>query len=165
MSVNIDMTDPGVQRLMGQGADAITAQRMRERELVHIAGDAPDPTGKGPNGSQTTYRLNRAAIAHPLVAYKDYVLETDVYAHPGEPMVVHLICPRCHHALTIPETKKAIDLELGAGPNGQGKLSIEPFECTWEMPEAGEHTAGLVTAGTTLCRWKAGISNNIAKDA
>jgi hypothetical protein len=156
MSLEIDMQDPNVQRLLGT---------KRKRELVQIAGDAPDPTGNGPNGEQTTYHLNRSAVANPLVAYKDFVLECDAYQNPGEPLLIHLICPRCHNALNISSANKHVDLELNAGPDLQGRLSIEPFACTWEMPDAGKHVPGLISGGMTLCRWRVGIENNVARDA
>ena len=50
-------------------------------------------------------------------------------------------------------------------PNNGGRLSVEPFECTWEMPDAGEHKPGYIGGGITLCKLKIGISNNIARDA
>jgi hypothetical protein len=160
MTLQIDMRDPAVKRLLGQD---------NERELVQLAGDAPDPTGTGPNGAQTTYHLNRSAICHPLVTYRhgteEFLLELDVYAHPGEPMVVHLICPRCHHALTIPATRKAIEIRLDVGPKAQGDISIETFECTWELAHVGKHIPGLVGGGMSLCRWKVAIDHNVAKDA
>lgn len=158
MTINIDMADPAVQRLMGS------------RDLVQLAGDAPDPTGIGPNGMASTYRLNRSAIANPIVEYHpgraDYAIITcDVYAHPGEPMFLHLICPRCRNPLRIGADRKHIELEIGAGPNAQGRLSVEPFECTWEAPGAGKHVPGLIGGGVSLCRWRAAIDNNVAKDA
>ena len=160
MTLEIDMQDPRVRDLMGTRA---------QRELVQLAGDAPDPTGEGPNGAQTTYHLNRSALANPLVTYQsgsqEYVLECDVYQQPGEPPIVHLICPRCHNALNIRGDRKHIQLILNAGPRGQGLLSIEPFECTWELPDAGRHRPGILGSGTTLCRWRVAIDKNVAKHA
>jgi hypothetical protein len=136
---------------------------------VQLAGDAPDPTGHGPAGAQVTYHLNQSAVAHPLVTYRtsleEYLLECDVYQHPGEPPVVHLICPRCHNALNVRADRKAIDLELGVGPDRQGRISIETFECTWERADAGKHVTGVIGGGTSLCRWRVAIDNNVAKDA
>lgn len=159
--LQIDLEDPQVRRLMG---------RPPERELVQLAGDAPDPTGVGPNGQTTTYHLNRAAAAHPLVEYHidrvDYaLLECDVYAHPGEPVVVHLICPRCKHALSISAERKDIAFSPTGGLKGAGELSIEAFECTWELPGTGKHIPGLVGGGMSLCKWRVAIENNVAKDA
>lgn len=160
MSLEIDMQAPHVRRMLGVD---------QPRELVQLAGDAPDPTGTGPNGQSTTYHLNHAALANPLVTYKrgteEYLLELDAYKQPGEPLIVHLICPRCHNALNVRGDRKHIQLEIGAGPGGQGAISIEPFECTWEMPDAGKHVPGIISGGSTLCRWRVGIDKNVARDA
>jgi len=153
----------------------------RERELVQIAGDAPDPTGTGPSGRATTYQLNRTAVAHPRIWYRDRVITADVYKHAGEPMMVHLICPRCRHALRITSDRKDISLDLTVPPPrslladlppaeregaiASGRIDVSAFECPWELPDAGEHEPGLVTGGMTLCRWKVGIEHNVARDA
>ena len=152
--LQLDLDDPHVRQSLGTS---------RERELVQLAGDAPDPMGTGMRGQQTTYHLNRSAIAHPLVEYHpgraDYaLLECDVYANPGEPVIVHLICPRCRNTLTINGAHKRIEIEGNV-------LSVEPFGCTWEKPEAGPHVPGLVGGGLSLCRWRVAIDRNVAKDA
>lgn len=162
MSVNINIRDASVQKLLGIEDPRVRPPDERKRDLVQLAGDVPDFTGTTDHkGVQSTLFLNRSAIAHPIVTYKDFVLTLDVYKHEGEPMVVHLICPRCHHCLTIPEQKKAIELELDAGPQNQGRISIETFECTWEL----EGEKRRMQFGLGLCRWRVAIENNVAKDA
>ena len=161
MTLSIDLQDPAVARLLGQP---------HERELVQLAGDAADPTGADDRGRSCTYHLNRSAIAHPLVTYRhgtdEFLITCDVYVADGEPMVIHLICPRCRHALSIRADQKDIALELGAGPDLQGDLSVAPFMCTWERADAGTHVPGMVIGGgMSLCRWRVAIDHNVAKDA
>ena len=130
--------------------------RGTERELVHLAGD-PD------TGLASTVRVDKAKF-ETKVSYthgpKDFVLTVDVYLVPGAPPEVHLICPKCQHQLRVPGDKKAIDFDIATG-----KLSIEKFQCTWEMPDAGEHVPGLISGGMSLCKWTAAIDGNVAKDA
>lgn len=151
MSLNINLADPNVQRLMG--APALAEPTDSGRELMHLAGD-PD------TGLMSTVSLSQSAIAHPIVRYKEFVLELDVYKTPDEPMYVHLICPRCHNMLTISAKRKRMELRDGGERKG-GIISIEPFECTWEMEPNGRR----VGFGLGLCRLKLAIDENIAKDA
>ena len=127
------------------------------RELVHLAGD-PD------TGMSVTHRLNHAK-REVIVTYKDFVLTVDIYQLPDEPLKVHLICPRCHHMLSVSAERKHIEFDPNAHPEQGGRLSIEPFECTWEIPEADKHTPGILAGGLSLCRWRAAIDKNVAKDA
>jgi hypothetical protein len=150
--LNIDLRQQGVRRLLGETVrdDIVAAPK---RELVHIAGDAD-------TGLSSTVRMNRGK-QEVIVTYKDYVLTVDVYHLPEqtkEPLQVHLICPKCRHQLRITADKKAIEWD-------GTYLSIEPFQCTWEMPEHDRHTPGLIAGGLTLCKWTAAIDRNIAKDA
>jgi len=135
-------------------------------ELVHLAGDAPDPMAdvlgfehaRGV-GIQSTIRMTKQAKGHPKIRYKDFLLEADVYDLAGEPLWVHLICPRCHHALKISADKKSIDYDRAVTPELGGRLSVEPFMCTWELPEGRRQEFGI-----GLCRWRVAIDNNVAKD-
>jgi len=138
--------------------------------MVRQSTAALDPTGTGHVGASSGVALDKTKDATVVVRYKDKLLEVDVYAFPGVPMKLVLLCPRCGNALNIESDKKQMQLEkiapqrVGEFTN-MAKLSVEPFECTWELPDAGVHVPGLVSAGTSLCRWRVGISNNIAKDA
>lgn len=158
-SLSINLADRRVQELLGQ-EDRVVRPGSARRELVHLAGDADAPDGRG---LSSTHRAD-ALKEEVRVTYKDFVLTVDVYRHPGEPAQVHLICPRCRHQLRVTADRKAIDFEPTDNVAAGGRLSIEPFECTWEMGN-DEHHQGALFAGTTLCRWKVGITNNIAKDA
>lgn len=152
-------------------------------EMVPLKGDG-DPTGTGvvrqsthardPFGSSigasSGVRLDKTKDATVVIRYKDRVIEADVYAFPGSPIKIVLFCPRCGNALSIESDKKRIDFEKHAPQSvgdfiNMGRLNIEPFECTWELPDAGVHVPGIQSAGTSLCRWKVGISDNIALDA
>lgn len=167
---------------------AAPAYNPHTEELDFIAGDRPaavsqsvvDPTGGVISGSSTV-RLDKAALGHPEIRYatptKDYVLEADVYPLLGAAMFeeagdagaleVILICPKCQHELRITSDRKAIEFTPGApvfdaerGMIVRGTLSVERFQCTWE-----KDTASAVTGhGENLCRWRAVIDKNVARD-
>lgn len=141
----------------------------KEREeLVHLAGDQPDPltgmpgveTARAGGGIMSTVRMTKSAAGHPKVRYKDFVLELDVYEPPGAPRYVHLICPRCRHALRITEDRKAMEYDPTRDVENGGRISVEKFTCTWELPEDRRMEFGL-----GLCRWTVAIDNNVARDA
>ena len=162
-SLSIDMADPSVQEMLGTEDRVVRPGRSR-RELVQLAGDAPDPTGQSSfRGAQSTHRLN-AAKEEVEVVYKDFLLTVDVYRHEGAPIQVHLICPRCRHASRITGDRKAIDFDPTRNTQAGGLLSIEPFECTWELTD-DKHTPGLIGGGINLCKLRLGITNNVARDA
>lgn len=138
-------------------------------ELVHLAGDAPDPLAgmagiehaRG-GGVTTTMRLTKTAKGHPQIRYRDMLIEADVYAFDGEPVKVHLICPRCRNALSISSDKKSLEYDPRQNVEIGGRLDVETFECTWELPEANDRKMEF---GLGLCRWRVAIDNNIARDA
>jgi hypothetical protein len=177
VTVNIDMNDPGVARLMGQGG-GIVQPGGQQRELVQIAGDVD-------TGISSTTRLDLGK-QEVIVADKDriHILTVDIYAIPGEPLKAHLICPRCKHQLTIDEGKKPIDFRprapnpLGASiladlppelhaAGAVGQLSIETFVCTWELEDrqqdAGKQDLGVIARGS-LCRYRGSIDRNVLKE-
>lgn len=127
----------------------MSAYDPQKEELYHIAGD----TEEG-RGAYSDIRLTKTAIGRPMVRYKDRILECDVYLIGGE-LMVHLICPRCCNALRVSAKNKRIDFS-------DGKLTVEPFQCTWEL---GERDGERMDFGVGLCRWKAAIDENRAKDA
>jgi len=172
--LSIDMADPGVQKLLG-GAPVAGGKR----RVVQIAGD--DPTGiTGARGMHSTTYLEHGKH-EVIVTYRDMFLTVDVYLLPGQPPEIHLICPRCHHASRISGDQKAIDFDPAAvNPQwleaaranhrdlaavaGIGRLSVEPFECTWEIG-ADAHVSGGVHTGASLCRLRLAIEDNCARDA
>ena len=176
MTLNIDLTDPRVRGMLGQPS-ALTARP----ELVQIAGDAPDPTGLSDNrGMLSTTNLATGKI-EVMVIYGDVLMTVDVYQVPGEPLKIHLLCPRCRKCSTVSGDHKGISFEpnepnpqhaalvaMGAAPPvaavHMGRLSIETFECAWEMGDA-PHVAGGVHTGAALCRLRLAIDGNRAKGA
>lgn len=171
--MEIDITSPQVQRLLrvSRAGEAVTDTS--RRKLVQVAGDMD-------TGVLASTRLD-SGKAEVLVYYRarDLWMTVDVYAVPGEKPRLHFLCPRCENALQIPGHKKDIDWDpLAANPllstilasppadwdredvaylrarGARGRLSVEPFQCTWELPNSHE-----------LCRWRAAFDKNVAKDA
>lgn len=150
----------------------MSAYDPRTEELEHIAGDPPegmyqtgqhlDPMGTGKMGHASQMDMTKGAEAHPMIRYNQFVIEADVYRVPDtDEISVVILCPRCHNALTISSKKKAVRFDPPSVKHPQGVLSVEPFECTWELDTQGRR----MEFGLGLCRWKVGISNNVAKDA
>lgn len=181
MSLAINMDDPTVRSMLGISPQA--AATGKRRELVQLAGDAPDPTGTtNHRGALSTMRLT-GGKQEIIVVHKDVFLTVDVYALPGEPMKIHLLCPRCHKHLTIPGYRKAILFEPGERnpqrstivASGRpelvsmadlGRLSVEQFECTWEIGDVKHVSSGIrgVHTGASLCRLRLVIDNNVARE-
>ena len=147
------------------------------KELFYVAGDVPDPTGAPLRGMAPSYRLTQTAIGHPMIFWRDLVLEADVYALHGQPLQLHLICPQCRNALIIRQGNKVISYDPKAAvpappgwthadvrqalPNGLGGLlSVELFACTWEIDGGLRRSFGLAR-----CGWRVAIDNNVARDA
>lgn len=174
--LNIDLSDPRVQQMLGVSSPLASGKR----EVVQLAGDAPDPTGlTTQTGLQSTHRLT-GGKQEVVVVYGDMLMTLDVYALPGEPMRVQIICPRCHKHSTIRGDAKKIEYDAKAlNPQSRrihllaqsvaeiaaisvfGRLSVEPFECAWEIGDA-PHVPGAVHTGATLCRLRLVIDNNRA---
>lgn len=179
-ALNIDMSDPSVRRMIS-GNDEENPLAPKKRSMVQLAGDAPDPTGRmAGRGLQSTHRLDTGKI-EVLVAYRGKQAQhadmtVDVYAIPGQPMELHLICPKCHHKSRVTAERKKIEFDendvrpfsLLSGetyPTNGGRLDVATFECGWEMPDAGKHTPGIKSGGITLCRMRLTIDHNQAKDS
>jgi uncharacterized protein YbaR (Trm112 family) len=176
---DINMADPAVRRLLGKDdADRIvTPGEVEQPKMVQIAGDMD-------TGITSTTRLDLGKV-EVVVAAKDHVLTVDVYAIPGEPLKVHLICPRCKHQLTIDQSKKAIDWDpLKPSPLPRslvsslprelqinaviGILSVATFQCTWELEDEMQDKhkdVHIVAASGSLCRFRAAIDRNVLKEA
>ena len=97
-----------------------------KREIFHVAGDAPDPTGGAARGLAPGYDLTATAAGHPLLFYRlpndhELILEADVYQLPDVAMHIHLICPLCMMAgrtvgLTITQGNKEMQFERQVAP-------------------------------------------------
>ena len=131
-----------------------------QREELYTIKDDFGPgvhQGERVQGIQSTMKLTNTAIGHPEIRYKDRLTVADVYKM-GDELKIHLICPRCTNNLSISNKNKQVDYDLDSNT-----LSIEPFECTWEI--TSELLGSQRSFGMSLCRWRVAIDNNIAKDA
>ena len=176
---SVNLNDPRVQSMLGQGSIQGVGGA-----AVQLAGDAPDPRGLSDvRGMASTHHMT-AGKHEVLVVFGDHLLTVDVYAIPGEPVVAHLICPRCHKTLTVRGDQKTIDFD-SAAPNPQarrllatgnpeivqiartGRLSIEAFECTWEMggDQHAQSAIRSVHTGASLCRQRMAIEDNRGQEA
>jgi hypothetical protein len=176
-TLNVDLSDPRVRDMLG-GPSSLASGK---REVVQLAGDPANPT---PAGLQSTTHLT-GGKQEVVVVYGDLLMTLDVYALPGEPMRVQIICPRCRKHSTIRGDQKKIEYEpTSLNPRAAlvkamvghsqaeldlvtaaqfGRLSIEPFECAWEIGDA-PHVAGAVHTGASLCRLRLAIENNRARE-
>ncbi len=169
-ALNIDLTDPAVQRMLG-GPGVHDDLATGKRRVVQLAGD---------RGMSSTTYLGQGKH-EVVVVYRDTFLTVDVYLVPGAAPEVWVICPNCHKACRIPPGTKAVDFDPGAanpvrgqvvacgdpdlvGIADRGRLSVEPFQCTWEVG-TDRHVAGGVHTGVSLCRQKLVIEDNRARDA
>ncbi len=169
MTLSLDMTNPAVRGLLGADDSRLVTPEgeKQKREMVQLAGDPQ-------RGYASTTRLDTMK-QEVFVTYGDFLLTVDVYALPGQPIELVYVCPKCRHQGRITGDKKHVEFDPGASrtlalPNGArvptgGDLSIEPFQCSWEMPDAGEHKPGIRAGGITLCNLKLAIDHNVAKDA
>lgn len=179
---SVNLSDPRVRDLLG--APPAVNSSGNTRQVVQLAGDAPDPTGlTGAVGLQSTHHLT-GGKQEVVVLYGDVILTVDVYALPGEPMKAHIICPRCMKHSTIPGDRKRIEydprdlnpmqtqilsrVDRESLPEVSrivafGRLSIEAFECSWEIGD-GRHIAGGVHTGASLCRLRLVIEDNRARE-
>lgn len=168
MTLNLDMTDPNVRSLLEQDAPRIAKPgEAKKREMVQLAGDPQ-------RGYVSTHRTDTLK-KEVFVTYGDFLLTVDVYNLGDQPIELVYVCPKCRHQGRITGAQKAIDFDHADSrpmklPNGAvvptgGRLSVAPFQCSWEMPDAGEHKPGIRAGGITLCQLKIAIDNNVAKDA
>ena len=180
--LRVNLGDPQVRRFL-HGDPTSPLAPVRAPAVVQLAGDVPDPLGQHAGGGfQSTTHLDTGK-QEVIVLFKDLILTVDVFALPGEPLHLHLQCPRCQKVSRVSAERKAIDfdpkaanpvlrdvLALGQMPPevlavaALGDLSIEPFECTWEIGGAA-HVRGGVHTGASLCRLRLAIDHNRAKEA
>jgi len=168
----VDLSDPRQRALFERGrhVDLSALGEPSVPQVVQLAGDEA-------TGLRASFRLS-AAKQEVGVVFGDLFLTVDVYAVPGEPLKVHLYCPRCHKHMTVGADRKHIEFEptapspiaalLVATGNPElarlslGRLSIETFECPWELGDH-KHVPGVLHTGVTLCRQRLVIDNNRAR--
>ncbi len=134
----------------------------KREEVFHIAGDVPDPMGQTGHGYMTRLKLDKDKTV-VQVRYKDFLSDCDLYRLEGAPMRLLLICPRCRNTLTITSDKKQMDYDPGKLPQFGGALSVEAFQCTWELDSTPD--GRRMEFGLSLCKWRVAIDANVAKPA
>ncbi len=127
----------------------------KTEEVFHLKGDAH-------TGYATQLNLDHSK-REVLVRYKDFLLTVDVYRLPETPMKAILYCPRCRNVLTITADKKQMSYEPTRNVEAGGELSVEAFQCTWELDQREE--GRRMEFGLSLCKLRLAIDKNIAKDA
>lgn len=180
-ALDIDLRDPHVRAVIDHDRNRTSLKNPTTgREMVQLAGDAPDPTGMSRHrGAMSTHRLDSEKI-EVLVAYRgrsgEFDLTVDVYMLPGQPIELHIICPRCRNKSRITGERKKIEfspndtrpytfVDGSKYPTNGGRLDVETFECGWELDNKKKHVVGLREGGMNLCRMVLAIDHNVAKDA
>lgn len=190
-SLDINLRDPAVQRLIdpdkGQGGKPKLEQLYGDKAPPHWKGTkgALDPTGMhAGRGVMSTHQLDKHKI-EVLVAYRgrhgEFDMTVDVYELPGGLFELVLICPKCHGGnrgagSRITSERKRIEFDRDHGrpytfvdgsrlPYNGGDLSVEPFECSFELNSNERHVIGQRGGGGNLCRMRLAIEHSIAKDA
>jgi len=110
----------------------------QREETFFIKGDRPDPAGGGSMGTEVGMNMTGSAVCHPMIRYRDRIIESDVYHVDGQ-LLVHIICPVCEEGNYIRAAKKRIILSGDV-------LDVERFRCGW-------------------CAWEVEIRRNLAVDA
>lgn len=129
-------------------------------ELEHVAGDDPDKSS-----GVSRFDLTQGALGRVRVRYRDTAIFCEVYHHPGEPMQIHWMCPRCHgggkgHMSRITADRKRIEYDPKAQRDDGGRLNVEAFTCPWELGEDRRQDFGI-----GLCKLQLVIDNSVARDA
>lgn len=132
---------------------------MHREELEHVAGDPAISSRVG------AFDLTQGALGRVRVRYRDTVIFCEVYQHPGQPMQVHWMCPRCHgggkaHMSRITGDRKRIEYDPKAQLEDGGRLNVEAFTCPWERGEDRRMEFGL-----GMCGLRVVIENSVARDA
>lgn len=143
-------------------------EKQDQRGPIDIENGVP---GQGGMNFGHDSRGNRLGVA--MVYYNgkfgEFVLEADIFPHE-KGIMVHLYCPVCStadkpHNLQITPERKKMEWSKDRG------LSVEPFECTWEMPgtqaqqgEAGGAHSNIIVTPESRCRFRIAIDDNLARD-
>lgn len=155
----------------------------QREELYTVLDRDPDPAGTGLQGRSSTINLGSQPLGRPLVRLEPpvediAVMEVDVYpadvvGKGGAPgLRILIICPRCRNVLEFTSARKEIEFVPAERPEwdptrqamvDRGTLSIEPFECTWELD--GKRKVAQTANGMNLCRMRLGIDRNVARRA
>jgi len=130
----------------------------QKEELVSIDGDWGEESRYNP-GLTMSHHADHGTIILSLQRDPRVKFECEIYpSGEGDHFILHMVCPRCRHALTINSRNKAMDLNQSTGI-----LNVEPSECTWELkPEEDPNAGLLITAG--LCRYRFAIENSMVRE-
>lgn len=165
-----------------------------KRDIWEISGDQNRGTMSGVNMTNTA--ICKPVVYYNSARHgMERFLTLDVYKVEGAPMHAIVYCPLCqtrdpnnqrNMSLRICETNKKIDLDIKAMPKFpgisnqdlikhlglgrlddlRGRISIEPFGCTWEEEEDVNKGGSMIGGGliSACCNWRVVIENNIARD-
>lgn len=143
----------------------------KTEELYEIKRDVIENAhGQKVEAISSNIKMTNNAMAHPMVRYKDRILECDLYSMPDGNgnhghFMLNFYCPRCENSLRILSTRKAMSWDPNPNVQGGGYLSVEAFKCTWELGRSEATRGDRIIAGLGLCNWQVGIERNVAKDA
>lgn len=129
--------------------------------LEHVAGD--DPNASSRLGS---IDMTRNAFGKVRVRFEDKMIFAEVYKTPEGMLEVHWMCPRCgplnaQRMSRIPGSRKRIEYDPSVQAEDGGRLSVEAFECPWELESEGRR----MEFGLGLCKLRLAIENNVARRA
>lgn len=132
--------------------------------LEHLAGDDPRRHA-GAVESTRQVDLERNALGRVRVRFRDVVVFAEVYQHPGEPLQLHWMCPRCgplnaKRMSSIRGDRKRIEYDARQNLDDGGRLDVETFVCPWELESEGRR----MEFGLGLCGLRLVIANNIARE-
>lgn len=135
------------------------------KEVFHVAGDQPDPTGmSNVHGATASYQLDRNVLGRPWIHVRpkggngeEIFLVADVYALEGAPLTIQLYCPLCMAAhggakngLTIRADRKAVSYD----PQG-----VPPPFPGWEAAQVAhafpQGVGGRLSVASFACTWEA----------
>jgi hypothetical protein len=133
------------------------------REIFHVAGDAPDPTGAtGLEGMSPGYDLRKHAAGRVMCHYSfgnggEMIAEIDVYQIPGEPMRLHLICPHC--TARDPKTRNALNVSADRKQMSFDPAGLAPAFPGWSDAQMARTfprgTGGLLSVADRFrCSWE-----------
>ena len=142
---------------------AVTFDPSRET-LEHLVGDDPS-LHTGPTQSVRDLDMSRNALGKARVRYRDMMIFVEVYQHPGEPIQIHWMCPRCgllnaKRMSSIRGDRKRIDFDARRNVEDGGRLDVETFVCPWELESDGRR----MEFGLGMCGLRLVIDNNIARE-
>lgn len=171
-------------------------QANSKKDLFQLSGDDPNQQKSMSGTNLNDSALCKPVVYYKSTKNNmERFLTLDIHALPGAPMYAVIYCPLCQSrdpenkrnmSLTIKADNKAMDLDPKAFPRIpgfttpdlvrqlglqhkdeiRGRISIEPFKCTWEEnPDENRGATGVVGGLiSACCDWAVAIDNNIARD-